>query len=119
MTPTHPIAPIATQVWLVIEPVDMRIGIDGLSQRIQHSLGRSPCDGTAYAFRNRRQTRVKLLVWDGTGVWLCQRRLHRGHFTWPASDAITFTLTSAQWTWLTTGIDWQRLSAAPPANWQV
>ncbi|NOT17088.1 MAG: hypothetical protein HOP20_03325 [Sulfuriferula sp.] len=51
MIPAHPISPIATQVWLVIEPVDMRIGIDGLSQRIQHSLGRSPCDGTAYAFR--------------------------------------------------------------------
>jgi transposase len=119
MTPTHPIAPIATQVWLVIEPVDMRIGIDGLSQRIQHSLGRSPCDGTAYAFRNRRQTRVKLLVWDGTGVWLCQRRLHRGHFTWPDITAITHPLTPAQWDWLTTGIDWQRLSVAPPAHWQV
>ena len=37
--------PIPTQVWLVVEPVDMRAGIDGLSQRIQNSLDRSPCDG--------------------------------------------------------------------------
>jgi len=64
----------------------MRTGIDGLSQRIQNALGRSPCDGSAYAFRNRRQNRLKLLIWDGTGVWLCQRRLHRGHFIWPSAD---------------------------------
>ena len=44
----------AQEVWLVVEPVDMRGGIDGLSQRIQNLLGRSPCDGTAYGFRNRR-----------------------------------------------------------------
>ena len=72
--------PTPNQVWLVVEPIDMRAGIDGLSQRIQNTLGCSPCDGSAYAFRNRRLTRLKLLVWDGTGVWLCQRRLHRGQF---------------------------------------
>ena len=37
------------QVWLAVEPVDMRMGIDGLSLQIQQALGRSPCDGTAYA----------------------------------------------------------------------
>ena len=111
--------PTPNQVWLVVEPIDMRAGIDGLSQRIQNTLGRSPCDGSAYAFRNRRLTRLKLLVWDGTGVWLCQRRLHRGHFTWPTSNATTFSLTPAQWGWLTAGVDWQRLSAAAPAHWQV
>lgn len=53
------------QVWLVVDAVDMRGGIDGLSQCIQNAVGRSPCDGTAYAFRNRRGTRTKLLIWDG------------------------------------------------------
>lgn len=47
--------PAPTRVWLVVEPVDMHAGIDGLSQRIQNTLGRSPCDGAAYAFRNRRE----------------------------------------------------------------
>ena len=70
--------PLPTQVWLVVEAIDMRAGIDGLSQRIQSALGKSPCDGQAVAFRNRRANRLKLLVWDGTGVWLCVRRLHRG-----------------------------------------
>lgn len=111
--------PTPNQVWLVVEPIDMRAGIDGLSQRIQNTLGCSPCDGSAYAFRNRRLTRLKLLVWDGTGVWLCQRRLHRGHFIWPTSNATTVTLTPGQWAWLTAGVDWQRLSATPNAHWQA
>ncbi|MFZ4537034.1 IS66 family insertion sequence element accessory protein TnpB [Propionivibrio sp.] len=45
--------PTATQVWLVVEAIDMRTGIDGLSQRIQNTLGRTPCDGSAYAFREQ------------------------------------------------------------------
>ena len=52
--------PAPTQVWLVVEPIDMRAGIDSLSQRIQTTLGRSPCDGSAYAFHNNRRTRIKL-----------------------------------------------------------
>jgi len=69
------------QVWLAVEPVDMRLGIDGLSLLVQEALGKAPCDGSAYAFRNRRQNRLKLLIWDGAGVWLGARRLHRGRFT--------------------------------------
>ena len=57
------------QVWLAIQPVDMRLGIDGLSLLVQEALGKTPCDGSAYAFRNRRQNRLKLLIWDGAGVW--------------------------------------------------
>lgn len=111
--------PSPSQVWLVVEPVDMRAGIDGLSLRIQNTLGRSPCDGAAYAFRNRRQNRLKLLLWDGTGVWLCHRRLHRGHFIWPTADATVFTLSSTQWQWLIAGVEWQRLSATPAAHLRV
>lgn len=107
------------QVWLLVEPVDMRGGIDGLSLRIQNLLGRSPCDGSAYAFRNRRATRLKLLIWDGTGVWLSHRRLHQGKFVWPSSQATTVTLTAQQWNWLITGVEWQRLEAPAPVHWRV
>ncbi len=107
------------QVWLAVEPVDMRLGIDGLSLRIQESMDRAPCDGTAYAFRNRRSNRIKLIIWDGTGVWLCHRRLHKGHFIWPTADTTLFTMTARQWKWLITGVDWQRLDAAAPAHWRV
>lgn len=107
------------RVWLAVEAVDMRQGIDGLSLRIQQALGHTPCDGSAYAFRNRAGTRIKLLVWDGTGVWLCVRRLHRGRFAWPQSNDTTCVLSEQEWRWLTTGVDWRRLSAKPSAQWQV
>lgn len=107
------------QVWLAVEPVDMRMGIDGLSLKVQQALGRSPCDGTAYAFRNRSGNRIKLLVWDGTGVWLCVRRLHQGRFTWPQNDAVTCALSPEEWRWLTSGIDWLRLQAKPLPEWRV
>lgn len=107
------------QLHCIIEPIDMRRGMDGLSQRIQISLGKSPCDGTAYAFVNRAKTRLKLLIWDGTGVWCCQRRLHRGSFMWPSKDDAHVVLTSEQWNYLIKGVDWARLSAQPEADWRV
>jgi len=110
-------------IWLIIDPIDMRSGIDTLSLIVQNLPGHSPCDGSAYAFRNRRGTRLKLLIWDGTGVWLCQRRLHQGSFTWPTVDTITttttVTLNARQWNWLITGVDWQRLCAPAPVHWRV
>lgn len=106
-------------VWLAIAPVDMRLGMDGLSLRVQQALGRAPCDGTAYAFSNRRRTRLKLLCWDGNGVWLCQRRLHRGHFVWPQAGDDVCEITVAQWRYLIAGIDWQRVSVSAPAHWRL
>lgn len=113
MIPTPP------QIWCAIEAVDMRAGIDGLSLRVQQALGKSPCDGSAYAFRNRRNNRLKLLVWDSTGVWLCQRRLHRGSFVWPQVGDAVCTLTTAQWNWLIAGVDWQRLGGQEVRNWAL
>jgi transposase len=79
-------------------------------------LRADPCDGSAYLLRNKRGNRVKLLVWDGNGVWLCQRRPHRGRFTWPRPGEALFSLTPAQWEWLVAGVDWQRLPAPPAAG---
>ena len=101
------------QVFLYATPVDMRWGMDRLSQLIQTD-GRSPCDGTAYGFTNRTHTRIKLLVWDGTGVWLCHRRLHQGRFRWPTLDETLFSMSAEQWGWLIAGVEWQRLCAPPP-----
>lgn len=106
------------QIWLCVQPVDLRRGIDGLSTLISQTLGQSPCAGSAFVFRNAAGNRIKLLLWDGNGVWLCQRRLHKGRFFWPKPDAVSFTLTEDQWQWLVAGVDWQRLSALPAAQLQ-
>ena len=55
------------RIWLAVEPVDMRLGMDGLSSRLQNGLGRAPCDGSLYVFTNRARTRLKALVTAGVG----------------------------------------------------
>ena len=109
---------VPAQIWLAVEPVDMRRGIDGLSSIVQQSLGHAPGSGSAYIFRNRAGNRLRVLLWDGNGVWLCQRRLHRGRFIWPKVDDRVVTLSSVQWHWLSAGVDWQRLSSRPVSDWQ-
>lgn len=103
------------RVLAVVAPVDLRLGADGLSLRLQ-ALGADPFDGSAYLFTNKRANRLKVLAWDGNGVWLAQRRLHQGSFTWPRPGAGLFSLTPAQWEWLVSGADWQRLDAALPVG---
>ncbi len=107
------------QIWLAVAPVDMRRGLDGLSAIVQQSLGHSPCAGSAFIFRNRAGNRLRLLLWDGSGAWLCQRRLHRGSFVWPKATDACFSVSQAQWQCLIAGVDWQRLSTEPHADWQV
>jgi transposase len=101
------------KIWLSVAPVDLRRGIDGLSTLAQQALGQS-CAGSAFVFRNAAGNRIKVLLWDGNGVWLCQRRLHQGYFIWPTSVDRCFSITQAQWEWLIAGVDWRRLSAQLP-----
>jgi len=103
----------------MVAPVDMRRGMDGLASIVQQALGHSPCAGLAFVFRNRAGNRLRLLLWDGNGVWLCRPRLHRGHFTWSKATDVCFSISQGQGQWLIAGVDWQRLSATPQGHWQV
>jgi transposase len=105
-------------IWMCPEPADMRKGIDGLSHQVFGSLGHNPCAGDAFLFRNRLGNRIKILLWDGTGVWLCQRRLHQGSFTWASKTDRSFSITREEWDWLILGVDWQRLNARPQEGWE-
>jgi transposase len=71
---------------VAIEPVDFRRGIDGLAQLCRSILASDPMDGTLFVFRSRAAKAIKLLVYDGQGFWLCQKRLSQGKFRyWPTS----------------------------------
>jgi transposase len=70
------------RILVAVEPVDFRKGIDGLVQLCRQSLGEDPLRGALFAFRNRRATAVKVLVYDGQGFWLCHKRLSEGRFRW-------------------------------------
>ncbi len=75
------------RVWVASEPADFRCGIDGLARRVRQTLAEDPFSGALFVFRNRRRTAVKLLVYDGQGFWLCQKRLSQGRFRfWPEAS---------------------------------
>jgi transposase len=70
------------RVLVALEAADFRKGIDGLAQVCREVLREEPMSGVVFAFRNRAATAVKLLVYDGQGFWLCQKRLSSGRFRW-------------------------------------
>jgi transposase len=76
------------KVKVYAEAIDFRNGIDGLAQLCRQHFEEDPFSGTVFLFRNRRATAVKVLVYDGQGFWLCQKRLSEGKFRyWPKDQA--------------------------------
>jgi transposase len=63
----------------------MRKGFDGLYGLVRDRLGHDPLSGHLFLFANRGRTRLKVLVWDGSGLWVCAKRLEKGRFHWPAA----------------------------------
>lgn len=70
------------RVLVAMEPADFRKGIDGLAAVCRAVLGEDPFSGYVFVFGNRRRRAIKILVYDGQGFWLCQKRLSRGRFPW-------------------------------------
>lgn len=77
-----PIGP-ATRIYLAAGATDLRQGFEGLSDLVQHRFEQDPLSGHLFVFANRRATRLKRLYWDGTGPWICAKRLAKGTFHWP------------------------------------
>ena len=101
-------------VWLALGASDLRGGIDRLLALVVHGFALGAQPHCAYVFANRRADRLKVLVYDGAGMWLCTRRLQAGSFAWPREDAGSMSLSREQFDWLVAGLPWQRLSAAQP-----
>ena len=100
-------------IWLALGASDLRAGMDTLLSRVVREQTGGARIHTAYVFANRGATRLKVLVYDGAGLWLCTRRLQQGRFIWPHSEAGAgaVTITQAQWDWLMAGAPWQHLGA--------
>jgi len=90
ITPQH-------RLLLAVDPIDFRKGICGLKAACQQNLLCDPFSGTIFAFANRARTSVKLLVYDASGFWLCQKRFSQGKLAWwPSDKTNTVTLRASE-----------------------
>lgn len=96
---------------IAMRPVDFRRGHDGLAATVQNELGLDPHSGLTVVFRSKRGDRVKILVWDGTGLVLTYKRLESGQFAWPRVQNGVMRLSRAQFEALFEGLDWRRVTA--------
>jgi transposase len=109
---------LATKIYIGVEAVDMRKGFEGLFGLVRDHLGQDPLSGHLFLFTNRTRTRLKALLWDGSGLWICAKRLERGRFHWPASTVATersVTMRPEELAMLLNGLD--LAEARPRKNW--
>ena len=100
------------RIVVATKPVDFRRGHDGLAATVQRELGLDPHSGVIVVFRAKRIDRVKILVWDGSGLVMIYKRLEQGGFAWPAIHDGVMRLSRAQFEALFEGLDWRRVHAA-------
>ncbi len=110
----------ATKIYIALEPIDMRKGFEGLYGLVRDPLGHDPLSGHLFLFSNKTRTRVKALVWDGSGLWVCAKRLEKGRFRWPEAEGKhSVTMRPEELAMLVNGLDvkqtrqrnWYRKSA--------
>ena len=105
--------PSGVRVLVWSTPVDFRAGMDRLAALVQVTLRLDPFAGDVFVFRSRRPDRIKLLVYDGTGLILITKRLEAGRFVWPPVTDGVVRLSALQLSVLLSGLPWERLQERP------
>ena len=101
-------------IWLACGVSDLRAGMDTLLARVVRGFEGGAQMNTAYVFANRGANRLKVLVADSAGLWLCTRRLgSRARFAWPDREGAV-EISAAQWDWLMAGAPWQHVGHSRP-----
>jgi transposase len=103
--------PPSVKLWYCPDPVDMRLGFDGLYLLVLNRLKADPLSGHLFIFRNRQANRLKVLYWGGHGLCLWCQRLEAGryHFPDPLPDSVRIELTIGQFQMILDGIDLSRV----------
>ena len=98
--------PHARKIYLAVAPVDMRKQFNGLWVAAEQTLQEDPRQGALFVFTNKDRNRLKILYWDGTGVWILAKRVEKGRVSWPVgSDAVKLSLGSTALAMLLDGIE--------------
>ncbi len=103
--------PAGARILLATRPVDFRKGAHSLAALAAEVLGADPFSGAVLVFRSRRADRVKILVWDGSGLVLVWKQLEGAAFRWPPVVDGVLRLTALEFAALFDGIDWRRVQA--------
>ena len=106
----------ATRIYLAAGATDMRKGFEGLFGLVRDRLLCEPLSGHVFVFANAQRNRLKLLFWDGSGLWMCAKRIEKGRLRWPeaAGGEAKIVLSQAELSMLVNGSD---LAAARKRNW--
>lgn len=85
------------KVYVAVQAIDFRMGIDGLFAVCKNQLALNPLSGHYFIFRNRKASAIKILVYDSQGFWLCHKRLSTGRFRyWPKQATACVLLSATQ-----------------------
>ena len=103
--------PAGARILLATKPVDFRRGAHSLAALAAEVLGADPFSGAVLVFRSRRTDRIKILLWDGSGLVLVRKQLEASTFRWPAIVDGVVRLTPLGFAALFDGIDWRRVQA--------
>jgi len=100
----------ATKIYLAAGATDMRKSFDTLCGVVRSRLPEvDPLSGHLFVFCNRRRDRIKILYFDGSGLWVCAKRLEKGTFSWPeADDSNRCVLNQQELSLLLGGVDLSR-----------
>jgi transposase len=94
------------KVFVALEPCDLRKSFNGLEGLVREKLEEDPRQGALFVFTNRSHNRLKILYWDGSGLWVLIKRLEKGTFSWPAgANGVKLRLAPEAFAMLTDGID--------------
>lgn len=102
----------ATRIFVATAPVDLRGSFNRLFALTQSVLQQDPLSGHWFVFTNRHRNRVKILFWDGSGLWVCAKRLEKNRFSWPAAAEPCAHLRGEELIALLSGLEVQK-----KANW--
>ena len=95
----------ATRVFVAVVPVDLRGSFNALSGQVKQVLVQDPLSGHWFVFTNRRRNRLKILIWDGSGYWVCAKRLERDRFSWITGEQPSALLRPEELTALVCGLE--------------
>jgi len=101
--------PTGVRILLASRPIDFRKGAHGLAALAQEVLGEDPFSGTVIVYRSKRADRIKILVWDSSGLVLIWKQLQQGSFRWPPITDGVLKLSAVEFAALFDGIDWTRV----------